>query len=81
LVFTLGGNGNRFPETATYFYGGSAAQSGAIANSQSAWLQTTVVGPGTLSFYWKVSSEAGYDFLEFYIDGVLQSGRISGSVD
>jgi hypothetical protein len=81
LSFTLGGNGNWFPETATYYYGGSAAQSGAIGNNQSSWLQTTVVGPGTLSFYWKVSSELNYDFLEFYIDGVRQPGRISGTVD
>ncbi len=81
LSFTLGGDGNWFPETATYFYGGSAAQSGVIDNNQSSWLQTTVVGPGTLSFYWKVSSESGYDFLEFYIDGVRQPGRISGDVD
>ena len=40
-------------------------------------IHTTIIGEGTLSFYWKVSSEAGYDFLEFYIDGVLQD-RISG---
>jgi hypothetical protein len=81
LSFTLGGDGNWFPETATYFYGGSAAQSGMIGNNQSSWLQTTVVGPGTLSFYWKVSSESDYDYLEFYIDGVRQSGHISGDVD
>jgi len=31
-------------------------------------------------FYWKVSSESGYDYLEFYIDGSLQD-RISGTVD
>ena len=33
-----------------------------------------------MSFYWKVSSERYCDFLEFYIDGLLQ-GEISGSVD
>ncbi|UCF17028.1 MAG: hypothetical protein JSW59_06115, partial [Phycisphaerales bacterium] len=44
------------------------------------WMQTTVNGAGTVSFYWKVSSEEDYDFLEFYIDGSLQD-RISGSVD
>jgi hypothetical protein len=81
LNFSLGGDVNWFPETATYFYGGSAAQSGAIDHSQSSWLQTTVMGPGTVSFYWKVSSEANYDYLEFYIDGVLQPGHISGNVD
>lgn len=44
-------------------------------------METTVTGQGTLTFWWKVSSEPGYDFLEFYIDGVLQAGRISGDED
>jgi len=39
-----------------------------------------VSGSGTLTFYWKVSSEANWDWLEFYIDGVRQD-RISGTVD
>ena len=26
-------------------------------------------GPGTLTFYWKVSSEANYDYLRFSVDG------------
>ena len=43
-------------------------------------MQTTVNGPTTVDFYWKVSSEAGYDFLEFYIDGELQD-QISDSID
>jgi hypothetical protein len=34
-----------------------------------------------LSWWWKVSSEQGYDFLEVQLDGVLQPGRISGEVD
>ena len=33
-----------------------------------------------MSFYWKVSSEENYDFLEFYIDGSLQD-QISHLVD
>ena len=43
-------------------------------------MQTTVNGTGTVSFYWKVSSERSFDFLEFYIDGSLQE-KISGSED
>ncbi len=69
-----------FPETATYYYGGSAAQSGAITNNQYTRLQTTVVGPGTLWFWWKVSSEADYDYLDLYIDGV-DTDWISGAVN
>ena len=46
-------------------------------------LQTIVESSSseTLKFYWKVSSQQNSDYLEFYIDGTLQSGRISGEVD
>lgn len=48
--------------------GDAAAQSGAISHNQQSVLQTTVTGPGTVSFWWKVSSEVGYDFLRVYVD-------------
>jgi hypothetical protein len=55
----------------------NAARSGAIGHDQTSELHAGVTGPGTLSFQWRVSSEAGYDYLEFHLDGVLQF-RISG---
>ena len=59
-----------------------AAQSGAIGDGEDSWLQTTVNGPGTLTFWQKVSSEAGFDFLEFYVNNLLQTNlMISGEVD
>ena len=54
------------------------AMSGNIAHNQQSWLETTVSGSGTLTFFWKVTSEDGYDLLAFYIDGVLQQ-EISGN--
>ncbi len=81
LAFTVGGSSSWFGQTAEAYFGGSAAQSGALGDNQSEWLQTTVVGPGTLSFYWKVSSEDNYDFLEVLVDDVLQPGSICGEVD
>jgi hypothetical protein len=81
LSFTTGGDRTWAGQTAVSWYGGSSAQSGALGGNQSAWLQTTVVGPGTLSFTWKVSSEADFDFLEVFVDEVLQPGSISGEVD
>ena len=81
LTFTTGGTAQWYPQTATAYFGDSAAQSGGLGNNQSEWLQTTVVGPGNISFYWKVSSEATYDFLEVSVDDVVQSGSISGEVD
>ena len=81
LTFTTGGDRSWAGQTAVSFYGGSSAQSGTLGGGQSAWLQTTVVGPGTLSFNWKVSSEVNCDFLEVFVDDVLQPGGISGEVD
>ncbi len=81
MSFTSGGAASWFGETATAYFGGSAAQSGAVGDNQSSWLQTTVVGPGTLTFYWRVSSEPNYDFLEVLVDNVVQPGSISGEVD
>jgi hypothetical protein len=81
LTWTTGGNTTWIRQTATTYDGVDAAQSGLITHNQESWLQTTVTGPGSLSFRWKVSSEADYDFLEFYVNGVLQSGRISGNAD
>jgi hypothetical protein len=80
LSFTSGGSATWFYQTTTSYYDGDAAQSGDILSDQRSWMQTTVDGLRTISFYWKVSSEARYDFLEFYIDGSCQD-RISGSVD
>ncbi|MBW7989638.1 MAG: hypothetical protein FVQ84_06430 [Planctomycetes bacterium] len=80
LSFTTAGEADWFDQTAVAFFDGDAAQSGVILDNQESLMQTTVIGAGTFSFYWKVSSEGDYDFLEFYIDGVLQD-RISGSID
>ena len=79
LAFTLGGNANWIAQTTTTYDGLDAAESGTIGHSQESWMQTTVAGPGQLSFWWRVSSESGYDYLEFYINNVRQTGRISGT--
>jgi alpha-tubulin suppressor-like RCC1 family protein len=69
-----------FAQNATAINGSDAAQSGVIGNSQKSWLQTTVTGPCSISFYQKVSSLPTYDTLKFSIDGVVKS-TISGQVD
>jgi hypothetical protein len=80
LTWTTGGTAAWFAESTTTHDGLSGAQSGMIGNSQETWLETAVLGPGLLSFWWKVSSELNFDYLEFYINGVRQTG-ISGEVD
>jgi hypothetical protein len=83
LILTTGGEAEWFSQMDTAFFDGDAAdavQSGDIADGQVSWMQTTIYGSGTLSFYWKVSSERHYDDLNFFIDGVLQD-HISEIVD
>jgi uncharacterized repeat protein (TIGR03803 family) len=78
LVWTTGGDANWFVESTNTHDNVAAAQSGVITDGQQSSLQTTVTGPGTLTFRWQVSSEAGYDFLEFDLDGNPQD-EISGT--
>jgi hypothetical protein len=80
LIFTLSGNGNWYYQTTTTYYGGDAAQSADIADNQSTTMETAISGKTSVKFYWKVSSEANYDYLKFYIDGVEQA-QIAGNVD
>ena len=49
--------------------GADAAKAGTITHLGSTTMATTVFGPGTLSFWWRVSSQEGADLLEFYLDG------------
>ena len=69
LTWTTGGNSVWWGQSATNRDGISAAQSGVIGDRQTSRLQTTVYGAGALSFWWKVSSLADYDFLRFKVDG------------
>ena len=49
-----------------------------IGHNQSTAMSMTISGPRKLTFSWKVSSESGYDFLRWSLDGV-QKGNISGT--
>ena len=78
LEFTTGGDVDWLVSTTGAHDGEDVAQSCHKNGEMSTWLETTVAGPGTFSFWWNVSSEEGYDWLEFYVDGMLDS-RISGT--
>jgi hypothetical protein len=79
LTWSMGGHADWFAQSQES-RDGLAAQSGTITHNQQSWMQTTVTGPGEISFWWKVSSEIGYDWLDFYIGNTLQDGR-SGEGD
>ena len=80
LNLTTGGEAEWLSQTDTAYFDDDAVKSGDVGDNQESFLQVAVDGAGTVSFYWKVCSEADYDFLEFYIDGVLQD-QISGLAD
>jgi hypothetical protein len=64
----------------TGYSGSYSARSGSIPNAESTTLKITidVLADDTISFFRKVSSEDGYDFLSFYIDETLK-GQWSGN--
>lgn len=55
--------------------GSHSARSGVVGNDGLSRLSLAydVLDAGELSFRYRVSSEAGYDFMRFYVDGVLQA--------
>jgi hypothetical protein len=77
LTWRVGGSAQWYGQRAVVHDGVDAAQSGTVGDNQESWLETTVTGPGTLSFWWKVSSETSYDFLRVAVDGA-EAGKISG---
>jgi hypothetical protein len=81
VAWLTGGTAPWFGQTNIAHEGGSAAQSGSIFDNEESWLEAAVVGPGVLSFWWKVSSEPEFDRLELYVNGVVQTNQISGQMD
>ncbi len=79
-IWTTSGNGTWVGQAAINHDGTDAARSGNITHSQSTSFQTVLTGPGTVTFWWKVSSEPSNDKLTFYVNGSSQ-GSISGEVD
>ena len=77
-AFSTGGNAEWFVQGEETFEGTSALRSGAIGHNQNSWIETTVTGPGTISFWWKVSSESNGDCLRFHVDG-LEQASVSGT--
>ncbi len=69
LTWTTSGDAPWLGEADTSYDGVSAAQSDVLTDGQTAVLQTTVTGPGTLSFYWQTVGESDDFDLEFDDNG------------
>lgn len=60
---------------------GTSAKSGAISHNQSTWLTITLTGPASVSYWNRVSTELGFDYLRVYDNGIeLPALRSSGEV-
>ncbi len=78
-AYTTGGNLPWYVASGVAHAGTYAARAGAISHSQTSWM-TCSAEAGPLSFWYRVSSEANYDFFNFYIDG-QQKLHKSGTVN
>ena len=59
--------------------GNDAVQSGVAPLGEASVIETVVEGPGGLSFWWKISSQTNFNFLQFSCGAETQ--RISGEID
>ncbi|MBN1805345.1 MAG: hypothetical protein JW837_08850, partial [Sedimentisphaerales bacterium] len=71
MIFTTGGGANFAPTSSDYCgqNDSDAAISGDIDDEEESKMEILVEGEGTLTFWWKVDSEAGCDELQFIADG------------
>jgi M6 family metalloprotease-like protein len=82
LAWTTDGGVPWVGQTTVNHDGFNAGACRGLDDEQSSWAEIMLGGPGTLTFWWKVSSESGWDFLSFRMDGdeLAAIPAISGSV-
>lgn len=81
FAWYTGGNADWVIDNMVYYEGDNSVRSGDIGDGQSSSLSLDydVMVDDQISFFVKVSSESGYDYLKFYIDNVSQ-GSWAGEV-
>jgi hypothetical protein len=79
VTWRNGAGGSWFGQSAVLYQDSAVAQSANIVHGNVSTLEAELIGPGTLSFWWKVSSETNYDLLVF--ESSLMTNEISGQVD
>ena len=80
LIFTSSGNVKWFYQNDITHGSVDAMQSGPIGDEEVSIISTSLHTAGALYFWWRVSSELDYDFLELLMDGEIVQ-RISGETD
>jgi hypothetical protein len=79
LVYWCEGSADWIGQPLLYYYGGSAAKSGAVVTGQKSTLVTSITGPARVGWFWKISASS-MNRLELWIDGKYQIS-VAGSVD
>jgi hypothetical protein len=69
--YTTGGNANWAISTTAAHSPTRSAKAGTITHNQTTWMKRIINGT-QVSFWYKVSSEAGYDYFNFYVDNQRQ---------
>ncbi len=68
--FTMSGNKSWYVTSSTAASGSYSLRSGSITHNQSSCFSfTESTTSGSFSFYYRISSESGYDYLRFYLNG------------
>lgn len=80
FTWTTSGSSPWYPQLSATHDGIAAAESASVGSGDNSVLQTTVTGPGTLTFYWNFWSGGSGDALLFSINGTTAS-RITQLTD
>ena len=80
LGWISGGAGGWAGVTSASHDGTDSASNGFTAAGQESWMETTVTGPGTFTFWWKISAWPNGDYLHFTLDGVTRES-LTGEVN
>ena len=72
FTFTTGGDAPWFGQSSWNHDGVDAVRSGPLEDGQTSWMETTVTGPGTLTFVFQTSSESRYDWFRFFVDSIIE---------
>lgn len=73
LGFALRDRGSWQADTAVVRVGQSSLSSGVLGHGEATTVATFLRGPGELGFWWRVSSELGFDRFECWMDGTRVS--------
>jgi hypothetical protein len=76
LVWTTGGDAVWFAQTTNTYDGVDAVRSGSVGTNQTSWIETTVIGPATVSFWMRVSFDSYPLYTSFTVNGNPPDGAM-----